>query len=302
MQKKVYIIILNWNGWQDTLECLDSLKNISYDNFSIVVVDNGSKDDSVYRIKNHFAQFAIRNSQFIILDSNLGFAGGNNAGIKYAMENGADYILLINNDTIVDKNFLGELVEAGEADNKIGLAGPKIYYYSEPNRIWFAGGKINWLKNSGKHRGLDEIDAGQYDKARKVDYLTGCSLLIKREVIEKIGGLSNDYFLYYEDTDFCLRAKSAGYKCLYVPSAEIYHKVSRSTKPGSSSYVYYHTRNGLTLAKRNGTALNKMFIYLYCALLFAKQIIKIAFIPSKREWAFAVLKGERDFLLGRMGK
>lgn len=297
MQKKVYIIVLNWNGKEDTLECLKSLEKISYSNYKIVVVDNGSEDDSVSEIKKQFSEVKIIENK-----KNLGFAGGNNVGMKYAINGGADYVLLINNDTTVEENFLSELVKTGESDEKIGILGSKIYFYSDPNRIWFAGGKVNWLKNKGTHIGLDQIDNGQYDKIKETDYLTGCCLLIKREVIEKIGVLAEDYFLYYEDTDFSLRTKNVGYRSIYVPKSKIYHKISRSTKPGSSSYIYYHARNGLVMAKRTGSLLNKIVLYPYCVYLFLKQIIKILFIPKKRDWAFAVLRGERDFLLGRMGK
>lgn len=297
MQKEVYIIVLNWNGKDDTLECLKSLEKINYRNYKIVVVDNSSEDDSVSEIRRQFSNVKIIENK-----ENLGFSGGNNVGIKYAINNGAHYVLLINNDTTVEKDFLNELVGIGESDEKIGVLGSKIYFYSEPSRIWFAGGKVNWLKNKGTHIGLDQIDSGQYDKIKEMDYLTGCCLLIKREVIEKIGVLSEDYFLYYEDTDFSLRAKNADYKIVYVPKSKIYHKISRSTKPGSSNYVYYHSRNGLTMAKRTGSLLNKIVLYPYCIFLFLKQIIKIVFVPQKKEWAFAVLKGERDFLLGKMGK
>lgn len=297
MQKKVYVIILNWNGKNDTLECAKSFEKINYGNYKIIVVDNGSSDESVFEIKEKYPEITI-----IENEKNLGFAGGNNAGIKYAINDGADYVLLINNDTTVEKDFLNKLAEAGESDKDIGLVGSKICFYSEPGRIWFAGGNVNWLKNKGMHIGLDEMDEGQYDKTKEMDYLTGCCLLIKREVIEKIGLLSEDYFLYYEDTDFALRAKNAGYKSVYVPSSKIYHKVSRSTKPGSSSYIYYHTRNGLVMARRTGSFLNKIILYPYCLFLFLKQIIKIIFMPKKRTWACAVLKGEKDFLLGKMGK
>ena len=297
MQKEVYIIVLNWNGKEDTLECLESLEKINYSNYKIVVVDNGSEDDSVSETKKQFPKVKIIENK-----KNLGFAGGNNVGIKYAINSGARYVLLINNDTTVEENFLSELVEVGESDEKVGVLGSKIYFHSEPDRIWFAGGKVSWLKNKGTHIGLDQIDNGQYDKIKETDYLTGCCLLIKREVIEKIGVLEEDYFLYYEDTDFSLRAKNADYKIVYVPKSKIYHKISRSTKPGSSDYIYYHTRNGLVMARRTGSLSNKIILYPHCVYLFLKQIIKIIFIPKKREWAFAVLKGEKDFLSGKMGK
>jgi len=297
MQKKVYIIVLNWNGKEDTLACLESLRFTDYENYKVILVDNGSEDDSVKAVKAGFPEVEV-----VETGKNLGFAGGNNVGIEYAIKEGADYIFLINNDTTVHPDYLKELVEVGESDKKIGAVGSKIYYHGEPNRIWFAGGKINWLRNKGEHIGLDEIDEGQYDKIKEVGYLTGCALLIKREVVEEVGVLEDDYFLYYEDADYSLRVKNAGYKVIYAPKSKIYHKVSRSTKPGSPSYIYYHARNGLVNARRNGNLLVKITIYFYAVYMFLKQIIKILFIPKKRAWAFAVLKGERDFLRGKMGK
>jgi GT2 family glycosyltransferase len=297
MQKKVYVIVLNWNGKEDTLDCLESLRSTNYDNYKIVLVDNGSEDDSVEAVKKNFPEVDV-----VETGKNLGFAGGNNVGIEYAIKEGADYVFLVNNDTTVHPDYLKELVEVAESDLKIGMTGSKIYYHGEPERIWFAGGKINWLKNKGEHIGLDEIDKGQYDQIKEVGYLTGCALLVKREVVEKVGVLEDDYFLYYEDVDYSLRIKNTGYKVVYVPKSKIYHKVSRSTKPGSASYVYYHVRNGLVNARRNGDIFVKIAIYIFAILLFFKQIIKIMFFPKKRDWAFAVLRGEKDFLLGRMGK
>jgi GT2 family glycosyltransferase len=292
-QKKVHIILLNWNNEEDTLECIESLEEINYGNYKIIIVDNGSETKSVLKIEKKYPEMKIIKNK-----ENLGFAGGNNVGIKYAIEDGADYVLLLNNDTTVEEDFLEKLVEAGELDKENGLLGSKTNYHSEQNRIWFAGGKVSWMKNKGTHIGLDEIDQGQYDKIKEVDYLTGCCLLVKREVIEKIGVLEEDYFLYYEDTDFSLRAKNTGYKIMYIPKSKIYHKISRSTKPGSSSYIYYHTRNGLVMTKRNGSLLNKIILGPHCIFLFLKQIIKIIFIPQKRNWAFAVL-GIRGFERGK---
>lgn len=297
MQEKAYIIVLNWNGKADTLDCLESLRFTNYDNYQVVLVDNGSEDDSVAAVRQKFPEVEV-----VETGKNLGFAGGNNVGIEYALKQGADYVFLINNDTTVDPDYLKELVDVARADSAVGAVGSKIMYYSEPERIWFAGGTINWLKNKGEHLGLDQIDAGQFDRLREVGYLTGCALLVKREVVEKIGVLEDDYFLYYEDADYSLRIQNANYKTVYAPKSKIYHKVSRSTKPGSASYVYYHVRNGLVNARRNGSLPVKVAIYAYAVLLFCKQLVKIAFFPRKRTWAFAVLRAEKDFLIGRMGK
>ena len=296
----VYIIVLTWNEYNDTAECLESLGKINYSNYKIILVDNGSQDGSIQKLRKRFGK--NEKIRIIANEKNLGFAGGNNVGIKYAMDKGADAVLLINNDTIVDPNFLTELVKAEKENKQAGILGSKIYYEENPKRIWSAGGKVSKLLTKGVHIGYNEIDNGQYSEMKKCDYLTACCFLIKKEVIKKIGVLADDYFLYYEDTDYCLRARKAGYDCLYTPASKIWHKISRSSKPGSSSYIYYHTRNGLAMAWRNGSLLIKLLTYIDCLFLFLKQIIKYIFMPAKRKWAIAVLEGERDFLLGKMGK
>lgn len=299
---KVFIIVLNWNGWRDTIECLESLQKVDYPNFEVLVVDNGSTDDSVVKIEE-FLKSVPDNLKFAIynLQLNMGFAGGNNAGINYALERGADYAFILNNDTTVAPDFLTKLVEAGESDPKIGVAGPMIYFFNEPGKIWFGGGKISWLKNKGEHLHYQEMDAGQLTENFETDYITGCAFLIKKEVIDKIGPMAEDYFLYYEDADWNLRAKKAGYKIMLVPRAKIWHKVSASTKELSESYIYYHVRNGLILAKRHGTVLTKAIVYLLSGYTLFKQVIKLA-IPSKRVWAKATVKGIMDFYHDRFGK
>ena len=294
MLPKVFIIIINWNGKKDTLECLESIKNNDYPNYEVVIIDNGSKE-----------RFQVSDSKIKVIynKENLGFSGGNNVGIKYALKNKAGYILLLNNDTIVSNNFLSKIIKIAERDNKIGMIGPKIYF---PNskKIWFAGGKINWLYNKGIMRGYDEIDNGQYDKpeTQKTDYITGCCLLIKRDVVEKISLMPEEYFLYYEDTDWSLRARQIGYKCIFVPSAIIWHKGSKSSIAESPSYIYYHIRNGLILAKKYAPWYIKPFIHLDIFWKIVKQLIKISFFPKKRTWAKYILLGIKDFYFNKKGK
>lgn len=293
-EKTVFVIVLNWNGKNDTLECLQSLQKTNYPNFKILVVDNGSTDDSVYAIKTSFPKVEVLET-----GENLGFAGGNNVGITYAYNQGADYIFLLNNDTSVKDDFISILVATGESDKQIGLIGSKIYYFDHPTIIWFAGGKITGLK--GVHLGLNQEDSSQFNQTKEVDYLTGCALMIKREVIAKIGTLTEDYFLYYEDTDYSAKAKKAGFKIVYEPRSIIYHKVSRSTKAGSISYIYYSIRNGLVNARRNGTVFIKCFAYVFAILLFIKQYFKIIFVPKERANSKIIQKAICDFLTGSMG-
>ncbi|MDD5589879.1 MAG: glycosyltransferase family 2 protein [Candidatus Portnoybacteria bacterium] len=293
--KKVFIIVLNWNGKADTIECVESLKNIDYPDYKIVIVDNGSTDDSVNTLPKKYFQ---DNIAFIATKKNLGFSGGNNIGINYALKNGADYILLLNNDTTVEPDFLSELVKAGEADEKTGILGPKIMFYSEKELIWSAGGKISKNFSCGELVGYKEKDQGQFDEKKEVDYISGTCLLIKKEVVEKIGPMSEDYFLYYEDTDWNLRARRAGFKRVFVPQSKIYHKVSRVSVEFSYPYIYYLSRNGLMLASRYGS---KIITYPTSFWIFSKQIIKII-IGYKREWARPVAKGVMDFWKGKKGK
>ena len=294
MFPKVFVIIVNWNGRDDTLECLESLKNNDYPNYEVVIIDNGSKD-----------KFLISDSEVKIIYNrkNLGFSGGNNVGIKYALKNKADYVLLLNNDTIVSTDFLSKMVEVAENDNKIGIVGSKIYFPNS-SKIWFAGGKINWLYNKGTMKGFNEIDNGQYDQPeiQKTDYITGCCTLIKREVVEKIGLMPEEYFLYYEDTDWSLNAQKYGYKCVFVPKAIVYHKGSKSSVQGSNSYIYYHIRNGLIMAQKYAPWYIKPFIHLDIIWRIKKQILKYIFLPKKRTWAKYILLGIKDFYFNKKGK
>jgi hypothetical protein len=294
MMPKVFIIILNWNSWADTLECLDSLKDNDYPNYQVVIVDNGSKEKP---------QPLSPEIKVIYNKKNLGFSGGNNVGIRYAMDNGADYILLLNDDTIVSNSFLTKLVEVAESEKGIGMVGPKIYFYDEPKKIWFAGGKINWLYNKGEMRGYNEVDKGQYDFSlfQETDYLTGCCLLVKRKVVEKIGLLPEEYFLYYEDTDWSLMAQKAGFKCIFSPAVKIWHKGSKSSIEGSPSYIYYHIRNGLILAQKYAPWYILPFVHLDAFWRIIKQPVKLL-IPDRRKWVKLILLGIRDFYLGRRGK
>lgn len=220
----VYIILVTWNRKDDTLECLRSLKNITYQNYRILVVDNASIDRTQEAVKQEFPDV-----EYIYNQTNLRYGGGNNVGIRFALEHGAEYVLILNNDTTVEPNFLTHLVNAAEKNSQVGLAGPIIYYYDQPNRIWYAGGNISWWQGWLSHRGIREIDAGQYQKDEPTDFITGCCILAKRNVIETIGVFDESYFIYGEDTDWSIRASRAGFTLLFVPTAKVWHKLSVST-------------------------------------------------------------------------
>jgi len=218
-EPRVSIVILNWNSYQVTLDCLLSLRKMDYRNFEVVLVDNGSVDESPARLQENVPEIRlIRNA------TNLGFAGGCNVGIRDALCRGTDYVLLLNNDTIVAPDFLSQLVRVAESDEKIGAVSPKILFFDHPDRLNYAGGEHRRWRLFPKVFGLRQLNDGRYDKIREVSFLTGCAFLIKANAVRKIGVLEEVYFHFYEDIEWTLRVLNAGYKAMYVPSAVIWHK------------------------------------------------------------------------------
>jgi GT2 family glycosyltransferase len=217
----VFIILVNWNGRQVTLECLASLTEIAYKKCKVIVVDNASDDGSVDAIQARFPSTII-----LAQKENLRFGGGNNIGIRYALEQGAELICLLNNDTTVDKDFLTHLVHCIQSDKKCGMVAPKVYYHDEPNRIWFAGSEISMWTGTMRHVGIREVDHGQRDASREIDYATGCCLLARKEVIEKVGMLDETFFMYTEDADWSMRARRVGYSIMFEPKSRVWHKLS----------------------------------------------------------------------------
>lgn len=246
---KVTIILLNWNGKNDTIECLESLKNITYLNYEILLIDNGSTDGSIDLFRHRYPEIEIIENK-----ENLGFSEGNNVGIRKAIEKKTDYVLLLNNDTIVDSEFLTELIKVAEKSNKVGIVGPKIYFYNNRNKIQSVGGAINYFTGRTPLIGCNIQDKGQYNKIHKVDYVSGCALLAKIEVIKKIGFLCSDYFAYYEEVELCKKAKDNHFSVICAPNSRIWHKEAVTSKK-SNYYIYLYTRNRFIFMKRNGTFL-----------------------------------------------
>lgn len=282
--KTVSIIIVNWNGWKDTVACLASLYAMDQHEYvvNIIVVDNGSTDDSVRNISR-----SLPHSTLLTLSKNLGFTGGNNVGMKYAMLHGADYLWLLNNDTMVDRHAVS-LVKAFDS-NDIGIVGSKIYFapgyeyhrdrYKEKERgsvFWYAGGLIDWKNMYASHRGVDEVDHGQYDEIIDTPYVTGCSMMISRKVVEKIGYLDDKYYLYLEDLDFGLRAIRSGFRLLYFPPSVVWHKNAGSSGgAGNRLHDYYITRNRLRLGFRYAPVRTKLALGRESIrLLRGKNVIK----------------------------
>lgn len=277
----VAIVILNWNGLRDTLECLESVVRVNYPALSVILVDNGSTDgsgDALARWEsNRVRATLIRNAR------NVGFTGGCNAGIRRALSDGADYVLLLNNDTVVTPDFLTPLVKTAERDERIGMAGPKIYKYGTDRVIDSAGTRaMVWLAQPFL-RGHGEVDKGQYKKEEDVPYVTGCALLVKREVIERIGLLDEDYINYFEDFDWGCRAVEHGYRLVYAPRSVIHHKGSKTTGFRSPFYDYYMTRGRIVFARKRIPLLPFFFGFLPYMTVYRYVWSALALIRS-RQW------------------
>lgn len=248
-QPLVYIILINWNGLKDTLDCLKSLQKIDYKNFKVVVVDNGSKNNEASKIKTSYPKvILIKNSR------NEGFCGANNQGMKLAMKKGSRYVMLLNNDTVVAKNFLSELVSWAESHNKTGVVNPKILYFNS-EKVWAMGGSLNPVISIPRMIGQGK-PGSDFKNEIYPDFASGCCMLIPRIVIKKVGYLDEKYFAYYDDNDYSYRVKAAGFKIVVIPSSVIWHKVSQSTFQKSLKKIgtiqsYLLARNGLVFGALN---------------------------------------------------
>lgn len=231
--KSVWIVLLNWNGWRDTIDCLASVEKLHYPNFRVVVVDNGSTNDSVAQIRRAFPGQLILESP-----TNLGFAGGCNVGIKRAMSEGADYVWLLNNDTIVDPKALNALVERAEAAApSVGAVGSVLYFMDRPDRIQiWGGGYVNFW--SGRSPSFDAPTSEQ-----KIEFICGGSMLISRAALLSVGLLDEGFFVYWEDTDYCFRLRKAGFLLAVAPESKVLHKGSASFGKGGVALDTYSTRS-----------------------------------------------------------
>ena len=292
---KITIVILNWNGYEDTSECIISLQKITYDNYQIVVVDNGSDADDSNKLKNNFPTIKVLRS-----DVNLGFTGGNNLGIKYCLEEKADFILLLNNDTIVEPNFIQPLLDIFENNPNVGIAAPQINYFDEPKKVWTEGGRISKIRGSG-FAYSERFDDGKIIDDKEVTFVSGCCMLIKKEVFEKVGVFDDNFFLYVEDADLCYRTTQAGYKIIVSHNSKIYHKVSSSTKENLSLLpLYYVTRNRLYFASKSFS----FIFFLTLVYIVFPMMIKILYwlLNNKSKNILIIIKAFKDFFNKEMGK
>jgi GT2 family glycosyltransferase len=299
---KVFIIILNWNGKKDSLSCLESVGKLKTRGFSleVVVVDNASKDGSV----GAFQKVKLTNAKLTILENsqNLGFAAGNNVGLQYALKNKADYVMVLNNDTLIDQSLVSELLKVAEENKKAGILSPKIYFahgfefhkkrYQTKDLgkvIWYAGGQIDWQNVYALNFGVDEVDRGQHNSVRKIDFATGACCLFRAQALRKAGLFDEKYFMYLEDVDLSLRIKNFGWQLLFVPQAFLWHKVSQSSGIGSNLNDYFITRNRLLFGMR--------YAQFYTKLVLIKESVRL--LINGRLWQKI---GVRDFYLRKFGK
>jgi len=265
----IFIIILNYNRWKDTVDLLKSIMKSNLSTINMVVVDNRSTDDSIDQITRYFNSLDIKfskikykdgdfsNPEFagsgitiICTDKNGGYGYGNNIGIKYAMKNNCDYILILNNDTIVNDGFLEPLIEKCENDKTIGLASGRIFYYDQPDILWSNGGKFSPVTGRIKIYNFNECEPVE-EKPERIEFLSGCVWFIPARIVEKIGLIDEDFFMYFEDLEYCNRVISNGFKLTIESRSKILHKIPLKQKEKDSVFsVYWRSRNIIVFYKQ----------------------------------------------------
>lgn len=290
----VCILIPNYNGWEDAEDCIRSLKDLEYADYRIVLLDNGSTDGSYGKLSAMSGDDPV--VDVVAHDPNNGCAGGINAALAYAKRYEPAFYWFLNNDTTVDPAALTEMVATAAQHPEAGCFGSKIYYYDDPRVLWYAGGYIQRNHSGpGFHVGMGETDEGRYDSVRPLDFATGCSLMARAEVVEAIGGWSEDYYMYWEDIDWVARASRAGWQCLFVPTSVIWHKISRSFRGDTTLQRRYEVRSRLRFYWRNR---RRSFVRVLFWML-ASVLLSVARGESRT--AKATLQGSLDFLLSRGG-
>jgi GT2 family glycosyltransferase len=269
-------VVLNWNRPEDTLACLRSLAEATYPALEVILVDNSSTDESVAVVRNSFPDVTV-----LVNQRNLGYAAGNNVGIGHALEAGAAYVLIINNDAMVEGEAISELVKAAERHPRSGAMVPKIVYSSDPDRIWSTGARWVRFPPRVKLVGLDQVDGPQFDEPRELKYATGCAWLLSRKALEAVGGFDPAYFMYQEDYDFSYRLRAAGFGLRYVPTARVRHAVSAGLGAFSPSWWYQWGRSVVRFYRvedRFPTA----WLGLFVAWVLLREMVKgnVRFVPS----------------------
>lgn len=288
-------VILNTNRRDDTLACIASLRENDYTEQQIIVLDNNSTDGSSEAIATQFPEV-----QIIHLEENRGYAGNNNVGITAAVGQGADWVFVLNEDTILAPDCLSQMIDAAQSHERVGVVGPMVYHHDEPQVIQSAGGSLDryWVSH---HIGENEPDHRQYQTPRSVDWISGCAILVHRAVVEEVGALDERFFYYWEETEWCLRAARAGWTILHVPDARLWHKgVQRDYRP-NPSVTYYNTRNRfLLLAKHRAPMLPWLAAWAGTARTLISWTLKPRW-QHMRDHRNAMWQGALDFLRRRWG-
>lgn len=294
-QPLVITIVLNTNRKEDTLVALASLSASDYAHHRVIVLDNASVDGSVEAIRSAYPSAEVSE-----LGQNLGYAGNNNVGIGDALDQGADWVFVLNEDTILAPDCITRLVEAGMVDPCIGIVGPMVYHHDEPDVIQSAGGRMDHYWRAW-HLAQNELDQGQYNQPHAVEWISGCAIMVRRAVIEQIGGLDERFFYYWEETEWCLRAREQGWQILHVPQAKLWHKgVQRSYQPGPN-VTYYSTRNRFLMLSKHRAPIMAWIIAWGQTL---RTLVSWSVKPkwrSMHQHKLAMWQGARDFLSHRLG-
>ncbi len=271
---KTVIVVLNWNSHEVTKECVQSLLAMTGASFEILIVDNGSRDGSLEYLRQAFPEIDI-----IPNSRNLGFTGGCNLGINQAMDQGSDYVLLVNNDTIVKPTFLAELLAESERNPRAGMVSPKIYYFDDPNRIWWAGGAFSLWQGIPRHLGWKEKETGKYEVACTIDWATGCGLLLKCEALREAGLFDEKIFANGEDLDLSLRMRELGWKIRYAPESKMWHKEGFATRRNVGEHIrkFTATRNILWVMHKHARPVQWLtfwpfFLIRYVLLIVLKSL------------------------------
>ena len=269
----VTVIVLNWNGKDLTIDWLESLQRLNYLNFNILVVDNGSTDGSVELLKEKFPEVSI-----LVLEKNLGYAGGNNRGFDSLKHDQPEYVIFLNNDTIVDENFIEPLVEQLLTHKKASQTVPKIYYENDPKLIWYAGGIVNLWTGSIYHLGIRQYDGPAYSKTSKTKYATGCCFCMRYEEFKEFGGFDETFPMYSEDVDLSLWIRAAGKQVWFVPDSKIWHKVSASLG-GAFSFgkIVRKARGIFLLIKKHANLVQWLILIVLLPIQLIIVLLKLIF-------------------------
>jgi GT2 family glycosyltransferase len=295
-QPLVITLILNTNRRADTLACLASLRETTYPNHRVIVLDNASTDGSAEAVAAAFPEV-----QVLSLAENRGYAGNNNVGIEVALRAGADWVLVLNEDTILAPECIGHMIAAGEADPAVGIVGPLVLHHDEPEVIQSAGGRIDRTWHAS-HAGQNEPLSAAPARTIAVDWVSGCAIMVRRAVIAQVGALDERFFYYWEETEWCVRARRAGWRVVLEPAARLWHKgVQRDYRP-RPSVSYYDTRNHLLLLRKHRAPL------VAWASVGGRKLRTVISYSVRRRWRGqrahrdAIIRGTVDFVAGRWGR